>query len=63
MKLKVVSRLKTFSGQRERSLSDFGGYVGKPVPCTPTFLGCFLLRDNFYLLSEDEKKSLRRSRL
>lgn len=62
MKLKVVSRLKRFS--RERALSVFKDYVGKPVPCTPSFLGFFILKQSFYRLSSSEKKSvLRGSRL
>lgn len=38
---KVVSRIKTCRGSR--------GFIGKSVPCTPTFLGYFVLKQ--YLIS------------
>ena len=43
MKHNDICKIKTFSNL----LDDSKGFIGKSVPCTPTFLGCFLLRQYY----------------
>lgn len=51
MKLKVLTLLKR--SRSERFISHFQG-IGKPVSCTPTFLGWFILKGYFSALKKDE---------
>ena len=46
MLLKLIKRVKRFREERDPPL-DSEGFIGKPVPLTPTFLGIFILNQYY----------------
>ena len=57
MSLKCVICLKKVSDERDLPL-DSEGYIGKPVPLTPTFLGIFILNQHYSNFSKPVSKDL-----
>jgi len=44
--LKLIKRVKRFRVERDLSLRS-NGFIGKSVPCSPTFLGIFILNQYY----------------